>query len=71
MRASLLSGICLGAATGVAWGIIALLRVADWAGIKRAFYTLLITAIFFYTACAIRAVAKYFQAKTDKLKGDL
>lgn len=70
MRASLLFGICLGAATGVAWGIIALLRVADWAGIRRAFYTLLITAIFFYTARAIRAVAKYFEAKTNRINQD-
>lgn len=42
-----------------------------WSGLKRTFYSVIIPAIFFYTARAIRAVAKYFEAKTDKLNGDL
>jgi len=46
---------------------IALMRSATWTEVKRWFYSVSFMAICFYTVCAIRAVAKYFQAKTDKL----
>lgn len=42
--------------------------IANFAAIKRGFYTLVFAAIFFYAACALRAVAKYWQAKAAKLQ---
>jgi len=47
---------------------IALARSATWAEVKRWFYSVCFMAICFYTAAAIRAVAKFLQAKTDRLK---
>lgn len=39
-----------------------------WSGCKCTFYAVIIPAIFFYTARAIRAVAKYYEAKTERLE---
>lgn len=42
--------------------------IANFAAIKRGFYTLVFAAIFLYAACALRAVAKYWQAKAANLQ---
>lgn len=60
------------AVVGAVYGVAVLVTlVCGWFGahllaIKRAFYSVAMMAIFFYTACAIRAVARYFSAKADK-----
>lgn len=36
--------------------------------IRRGFYSVCTMAIFFYTACALRQIARYFRAKTDRLR---
>lgn len=38
--------------------------------VKRGFYSACIAAIFFYTACAIRAVAKYYEARARAISED-
>lgn len=61
-------GGMLGFAAGCFWLAWTFATAVTWAQIKHAFYTVIIAAIFFYTARAIRAVAKYFEAKTEQLK---
>lgn len=64
----------LGVAVAGAWLAWTFAHAVTWAGIKSAFYTVIIAAIFFYTACAIRAVAKYFEAKAaavSRLKSEV
>lgn len=42
---------------GVAWGI------ANFATVKRGFYTVVFAALFFYAVRAVRAVARFYEAK--------
>lgn len=59
------------AVVGAVYGVAVLATfVCGWFGahltaIKRGIYSACTIAIFFYTACAIRAVARYFSAKAD------
>ena len=51
----------------IASSVLAALSAVDWSGvwaaIRRGFYSLALMAIFFYAACALRAIAKFFNAR--------
>jgi Kef-type K+ transport system membrane component KefB len=54
----------------VAWLLIQIAKASaqsfDWPTFKRWFYTIALMAIFFYAARALRAVARFFEAKTKQ-----
>jgi hypothetical protein len=60
------SGLVLGCAAFVVWVLVQIAQSFDWPTFKRWFYTIALMAIFFYAARALRAVARFFEAKTKQ-----
>jgi hypothetical protein len=66
MKKLLSGGVVLGTAAFFFWVCWQIATSFDFPTFKRWFYTIALMAIFFYGARALRAVAKYFEAKANK-----
>jgi hypothetical protein len=52
------------------WAAWSAAHAVTFAEAKKFFYTVIFAALFFYAMRAVRAVARFYEAKADTLKAD-